>query len=290
MNLNDNIPCVSSGIFMNLLCFVFPGVIDSYCSEPRCLFLLDKKEEKEGSWPRLFPPIEHVAISECYERKRLCEIGLEDYSFVLLSRFLNSLDAIGGASWLPETLESKDVTSWNELFDALLIGIHQLGLSGWTPEECSAIGNELRTWKEKGLPEKEGSENGKRIWALRLKATLDRSRRLTEEYSEALLETFPQKVQILGKAFQIPETSVRTYTEAEIHAGVIFQVSKLCSLLLKAVRRTLTSQGWDVLVPGAILGAIPMMRLCYIGGLTDIFLSCRVEHFDPDTVSLSVET
>ncbi|GAB2281377.1 hypothetical protein Dimus_015973 [Dionaea muscipula] len=54
-------------------------------------------------------------------------------------------------------LESKDVTSWNELFDALLIGIHHLSLSGWTPEECSAIGNELRTWKEKGLPEKEGT-------------------------------------------------------------------------------------------------------------------------------------
>ncbi|GAB2289941.1 hypothetical protein Dimus_024239 [Dionaea muscipula] len=75
------------------------------------------------------------------------------YGALLL--FLNSLDAIGGASWLPETLESKDVTSWNELFDALLIGIHQPGLSGWTPKECSAIGNELRTWKEKGLPEKE---------------------------------------------------------------------------------------------------------------------------------------
>ncbi|GAB2267190.1 Phosphoglucan, water dikinase, chloroplastic [Dionaea muscipula] len=201
------------------------------------------------------------------QKWRLCEIGLEDYSFVLLSRFLNSLDAIGGASWLAETLESKDVTSWNEPFDALLIGIHQLGLSGWKPEECSAIGNELRTWKEKGLPEKEGSEDGKRIWALRLKATLDRSRRLTEEYSEALLEIFPQKVQILGKAFQIPETSVRTYTEAEIRAGVVFQVSKLCSLLLKAVRRTLTSQGWDVLVPGSASGTLVQVDKIVPGSL-----------------------
>ncbi|GAB2283122.1 hypothetical protein Dimus_017652 [Dionaea muscipula] len=81
--------------------------------------------------------------------------GIHDLKYIMFGIFLNSLDAIGGASWLPETLESKDVTSWNELFDALLIGIHQLGLSGWTPEECSAIGNELRTWKEKGLPEKE---------------------------------------------------------------------------------------------------------------------------------------
>lgn len=42
----------------------------------------------------------------------------------------------------------------------------------------------------------EGGEDGKTIWALRLKATLDRARRLTEEYSEALLQIFPQKVQV----------------------------------------------------------------------------------------------
>jgi len=41
-----------------------------------------------------------------------------------------------------------------------------------------------------------GSEDGKRIWALRLKATLDRSMRLTEEYSDSLLEIFPPKVQV----------------------------------------------------------------------------------------------
>ena len=43
---------------------------------------------------------------------------------------------------------------------------------------------------------REGSEDGKTIWALRLKATLDRARRLTEEYSEALLQIFPPKVQV----------------------------------------------------------------------------------------------
>lgn len=42
----------------------------------------------------------------------------------------------------------------------------------------------------------EGSEDGKIIWLLRLKATLDRARRLTEEYSEALLQIFPPKVEV----------------------------------------------------------------------------------------------
>ncbi|KAA8527871.1 hypothetical protein F0562_035260 [Nyssa sinensis] len=190
------------------------------------------------------------------QKWRLCEIGLEDYTFVLLSRFLNALEAVGGAQWLVKNMESNNISSWNDPIRALILGIRQLGLSGWKSEECSAIVNEFLAWQEKGVSEREGSEDGKTIWALRFKATLDRSRRLTVEYSETLLQMFPPKVQILGEALGIPENSVRTYTEAEIRAGIIFQVSKLCTLFLKAIRTTLGSQGWDVLVPGAALGTL----------------------------------
>ncbi|PNY12228.1 phosphoglucan water dikinase, partial [Trifolium pratense] len=201
------------------------------------------------------------------QKWRLCEIGLEDYSFVLLSRhgalasylddrFLNVLEVMGGAGWLAANLQSKNVNSWNDPLGALIIGVHQLKLSNWKPEECAAIENELIAWSTRGLSESEGNEDGKKIWTLRLKATLDRSKRLTEEYTEELLKIFPQKVEMLGKALGIPENSVKTYTEAEIRAGVIFQVSKLCTLLLKAVRSTLGSQGWDVIVPGAVLGTL----------------------------------
>ncbi|XP_022851246.1 phosphoglucan, water dikinase, chloroplastic [Olea europaea var. sylvestris] len=190
------------------------------------------------------------------QKWRLCEVGLEDYAFILLSRFLNALEVVGGTSWLTENVERKNVSSWSNPIGSLVIGIHQVALSGWNLEECRAIGNELLAWQERGLLETEGSEDGRTIWGLRLKATLDRAKRLTEEYSEALLQIFPQKVQLLGKAFGIPENSVRTYAEAEIRAGVIFQVSKLCTLLLKAVRNTLGSQGWDVLVPGDAFGTL----------------------------------
>ncbi|XAR58188.1 Phosphoglucan, water dikinase [Bertholletia excelsa] len=190
------------------------------------------------------------------QKWRLSEIGLEDYAFVLLSRIVNAIEAMGGAQWLAENAESKNVNSWVDPLDAFLVGIQQLGLSGWKPEECIAIGNEILAWKEKGISEREGNEDGKMIWALRLKATLDRSRRLTEEYSEVLLRIFPEKVQMLGKAFGIPENSIRTYTEAEIRASVVFQVSKLCTLLLRAVRTSVGSQGWDVLVSGAASGTL----------------------------------
>lgn len=43
--------------------------------------------------------------------------------------------------------------------------------------------------------------------------------------------------------------------------SVIFQVSKLSTLLLKAVRSTLGSQGWDVLVPGDALGKLVQVPL-----------------------------
>lgn len=202
------------------------------------------------------------------QKWRLCEIGLEDYLFVLLSRFLNALETKGGAHWLAENVELKNISSWNDPLGMLVVGIRHLGFSAWKPAECAAIGNELFTWQEKGLSEKEGSEDGKIIWALRLKATLDRARRLTEEYSEALLQIFPQKVQLLGKALGIPENSVRTYTEAEIRAGIIFQVSKLCTLLLKSVRSTLGSQGWDVLVPGAAVGKLVQVDRISPGSLS----------------------
>ncbi|KAL5711600.1 phosphoglucan, water dikinase [Ranunculus cassubicifolius] len=198
------------------------------------------------------------------QKWRLCEIGLEDYSFVLLSRFLNALDALGGSSWLAQNVGSMDASSWNDPLDALTVGIRQLGLSGWKQEECIAIENELLAWKQKGLTEKEGSEDGKTLWGLRLKATLDRSRRITEEYSEALLKIFPHRVQMLGRALGVPDNSVRTYTEAEIRASVIFQVSKICTVLLKAARNVLGSQGWDVLVPGDAVGTL--IQVESIGG------------------------
>ncbi|KAL0746792.1 hypothetical protein Bca101_028794 [Brassica carinata] len=154
------------------------------------------------------------------QKWRLCEIGLEDYFFVLLSRYLNALESMGGAVQLAKDVESRSVASWKDPLDALVLGVQQVGLSGWKQGECLAIGNELLAWRERDLLEKEGEEDGKTIWAMRLKASLDRARRLTAEYSDLLLQIFPPNVEILGRALGIPENSVRTYTEAEIRAGV----------------------------------------------------------------------
>lgn len=46
------------------------------------------------------------------------------------------------------------------------------------------------------------------------------------------------------------------------NSSVIFQVSKLCTILLKAVRTVLGSQGWDVLVPGSVVGTFVQVIMC----------------------------
>lgn len=190
------------------------------------------------------------------QKWRLCEIGLEDYLFVLQSRFSNSVIAMGGSEILANEAKSKRVNGWNHPLGAIVLGIRNLGLSGWQQSECMAIENEIMTWQSAGMVEKEGREECARVWALRLKATIERARRLSEAFSDALLQLYPKNVEKLGKAFGIPENTIRTYTEAEIRASVVFQLSKLCSLLLKAARAVAGEEGWDPLVPGVAFGTL----------------------------------
>lgn len=50
----------------------------------------------------------------------------------------------------------KNVGPLNEPLGALIISIRQLGLSGWKPEECTAITNELEAWQKSPPLETEG--------------------------------------------------------------------------------------------------------------------------------------
>lgn len=72
-------------------------------------------------------------------------------------RFLNALEALGGSSWLAQNVGSKTISHWSHPLGALIIGIRQIGLSGWGSEECTAIESELFSWLQKGLHEREGT-------------------------------------------------------------------------------------------------------------------------------------
>jgi hypothetical protein len=74
------------------------------------------------------------------------------------NRYINALEALGGPASLAQGLDRDRNTSiWGDALEALAIGINQVSFSGWKPEECIAIGNELLSWKQKGLSETEGA-------------------------------------------------------------------------------------------------------------------------------------
>jgi phosphoglucan,water dikinase len=176
------------------------------------------------------------------QKWRLSELGLEEYSFVLLSRLVNAFES--------EEVGSGEVTKWaSPAMISLAMAVQQLGLSGLQKEECAAIRNELLAWSAAGVSDAKS-------WALRLKATVDRVRRLAESYTDTVLQLYPDYVEKLGKALGIPENTVRTYTEADIRASVVFQIAKLCSLLLKAIRTTAGGDGFDVIMPGRATGVL----------------------------------
>lgn len=80
------------------------------------------------------------------QRWRLTEIRAEDYAFVLLSRFINSVEQRGGAG----ALGGGSDGAWALPIGALVIGLRHLGLSGFNPSECMAIENDLAMWQKFG--------------------------------------------------------------------------------------------------------------------------------------------
>jgi phosphoglucan,water dikinase len=167
----------------------------------------------------------------------LADLGLEDFAFVLLSEITNRIEARPG----PER--------WKPLLQAWRLAVNNLDLSQLAPEECGAIWSELRAWGE-------GFDASDRDQLLRLKATADRTRRLAEGYSDQILELFVPRVEKLGRALGVDEKARRVFAEADIRAHLVFQVSKLISLVLAQIRAQLGLPPWEVLVSGRASGVL----------------------------------
>ncbi|KAL3145446.1 2,3-dihydroxyphenylpropionate/2,3-dihydroxicinnamic acid 1,2-dioxygenase, variant 2 [Trebouxia sp. C0009 RCD-2024] len=179
------------------------------------------------------------------QRWRLAEIRAEDYAFVLFSSFLNQLDHKGGA----EGLAGQADSAWDLPLGAIVLGVRHMGLSGWQGPECMALENELTAWQQAGDFKSHDT-------ALRLKATLERVQRLAHSYTDQLLAVYPDRVQALGKGLAMDQERLKVFTEAEVRASLVFQLSKLCSLTLKAARLATGGAEWDALVAGTATGKL----------------------------------
>lgn len=167
----------------------------------------------------------------------LADIALEDFAFALMSELLNALDI------------AKSESSWDRLFELLLLAIANLILSGVETDECRAINSELGAWRADFDP-------SDREQLLRLKATVDRARRVAEDFSDRITELFPPRVEKLGRALGVDERAIRVFCDAEIRGHLIFQFSKLVAALARRLRELLGLPAWEVIVSGRAIGRL----------------------------------
>ncbi len=166
----------------------------------------------------------------------LADVALEDHAFVLLSEIIGALEGLAETAWEP-------------CLDTLELTLANLSLSRIELDECGAIMSELAAWRRAFDPRD-------REPLLRLKATVERGRRLAERFSDRILAWFPERAAKLGRALGVPEHAIRVFGDAEIRGHVVFQLSKLAALLLGRFRRQLVLSPWDVAVSGQAAGRV----------------------------------
>ena len=171
------------------------------------------------------------------QQRRLADIGLENYAFVLLSEYANRLSDF--------TVED----SWEGLFKALDLALINVRLGLTEPEECEVLVSELAAWSQP-------FDSTHRLHRLRLKATLERIRRIGERYSAQIISLFTPRVENLGRALGVQEHAVRVFAEGDIRANVVYQLSKLAEIGEGTLRRALELPPWQAIARGEAVGRL----------------------------------
>jgi phosphoglucan,water dikinase len=166
---------------------------------------------------------------------RLTDIALEDFAFTLLSEILNALPPTGKPA------------GWNAQFDTLALTLANLASSRIAQDEAQVIEAELKAGRTGFSPEN-------RDQLLRLKATVERSRRLAGDFSDGVLVQLAARAETLGRALGVAPNAIRVFAEGEIRGHLVFQLAKVASDLLRRLRARLDQPSWDVLVTGQATG------------------------------------
>jgi phosphoglucan,water dikinase len=178
---------------------------------------------------------------------RLTEMDLEKYAFVLTSQLEGHL---GGGALVP------GAPMWGWALSAAQLAVQHIGLSRFEEAECDNIAADLEALATKartggGLALHEGSAD-----ALRIISSLERARRLAEDYTQCILDVFADRAWAMGNALGVDEHISRVHSESEVRASMTFQLSKLCTVALKAARDATGAGAWDALVAGTAEGTL----------------------------------
>jgi phosphoglucan,water dikinase len=95
-----------------------------------------------------------------------------------------------------------------------------------------------------------------RFHLLRVLASLARSRRLAETYTDRINRLFPPRVEALGRALGVLEHAVKVFSEGDVRGHVVFQLSRLVDLGLQTARHLLQLPPWEAVVPGEAVGRL----------------------------------
>lgn len=162
----------------------------------------------------------------------LTDIALEDYAFVLLSEMLNQIQ--------PSTLPQSGL---------LELVLENLQLSRIAPAEAEVTRNEVSA----ALGQ---LKSGDRDSTLRVKAAIERARRVAGEFSDTVLAHLAERAQALGQQLGVAPHAIRVFAEGEVRGHLVFQLAKLASELLRSLRQMLNQPPWDVIVAGQTSGKL----------------------------------
>ena len=171
---------------------------------------------------------------------------------------------------------SEAASAWPSLLECLLLTVGNLRCSGFDRQmNAVAVEAELEAWRQSFEPQEYEQVLGPVIHhssfithhspkphdheqVLRLKATLERAKRLADNYRDTILRLFPQSAARLGQALGVPEPTIKVYAESEIRSHVVFQLAKMLSFSLKILRELAGLSPWEVIVPGSATGVLVM--------------------------------
>ncbi len=169
---------------------------------------------------------------------RLLDIALEDDAFVLLGTSLAA--AAGGRN---ESPSSSRLLVWPDFLELVQAALINARLAQIEPEESAAVAAELAAWVRELKPES-------RLDLLRLRASLERIRRLAEKHSTWLMQELAPLAESLGAALGVSEAARRLFGEGLARGGLAFPLAGLADLGLGEIGKVLNLPPWEAVSPG----------------------------------------
>jgi len=194
----------------------------------------------------------------------LTEIRLEEFAFTVLSRLNNAL-------------ASREAPfPWQLALTALIDLLEGLVLGEVEPEDCVRIVNELGRWRV-DFDERDDWQ------LLRLAASIERARRVSVAFAAGVQRLFTGKIEELGSALGVDPMSRKLLAEAEIRTHPVFQLSRLCGVMLSWAHGQLNVDPWDVVAPGRAVGRLRFHeRLADVRSVDDKRIIALLENVEGD--------